>query len=194
MQNVPELLVFFSICCSFLCIRDQLIICVFNGSCWHEISTAQKIGKRICVRFSSSFAYLRCKIDDSFYSTGVNDAPISELALSTRSYNGLFRNKIYRVSQLIGMLIDDLFAMKNLGKKSADEIFEKLNKYLMLHSLPINGGVAQIDGDDEKETPSIIQIEYTHNSVMSVFIGHEIEILSKKQIIDALPNSKRGSC
>ena len=141
-------------------------------------------------RLGSEYAVIDSIIVNRFNSTGVNDAPISELALSTRSYNGLFRNKIYRVSQLIGMLIDDLFAMKNLGKKSADEIFEKLNKYLMLHSLPINGGVAQIEGDDEKETPSLIQIEYTHDSVMSVFIGHEIEILSKKQIIDALPNSK----
>ena len=63
----------------------------------------------------------------------VDDGPakisIDELELSVRAYNCLKRAGINTISDLLDKTIDDLGNVLNLGKKSIDEIEEKLNNH-----------------------------------------------------------------
>src|SRR6478736_199257 len=54
------------------------------------------------------------------------DMPIEELDLPTRAYNSLKRNNIVKVGQLLQLKDDDLLRMRNFGKKSLDEMKERL--------------------------------------------------------------------
>jgi DNA-directed RNA polymerase subunit alpha len=52
--------------------------------------------------------------------------PIEELDLPMRAYNSLKRNNIVKVGQLLQLKDDDLLRMRNFGKKSLDEMKERL--------------------------------------------------------------------
>ena len=54
------------------------------------------------------------------------DMPIEELDLPMRAYNSLKRNNIVKVGQLLQLQDDDLLRMRNFGKKSLDEMKERL--------------------------------------------------------------------
>jgi DNA-directed RNA polymerase subunit alpha len=54
------------------------------------------------------------------------DIPVDELDLSVRSYNCLKRAGITKISELLQKTEDEIMNMRNLGKKSVDEIKEKL--------------------------------------------------------------------
>src|ERR1022692_615621 len=56
------------------------------------------------------------------------DIPVDELDLSVRSYNCLKRAGISRISELLQKTEDEIMNMRNLGKKSVDEIKEKLTE------------------------------------------------------------------
>ena len=55
--------------------------------------------------------------------------PIDTLGLSARSYNCLDRSNIKYIGEIVMMSPNDLKNVKNLGKKSYDEIVEKLGEY-----------------------------------------------------------------
>ena len=54
------------------------------------------------------------------------DMPIEELELSVRSYNCLKRANINTIGELMLKSEDDLIKVRNLGKKSLDEVEQKL--------------------------------------------------------------------
>jgi len=56
----------------------------------------------------------------------VLDMPIEELDLSVRSYNCLKRAGINTVGELIQKTVEDMMKVRNLGKKSLEEVQEKL--------------------------------------------------------------------
>src|SRR6184192_2814047 len=56
----------------------------------------------------------------------INDTPIEELDLSVRAFNCLKANDITTVGQLLTKKEDELLSLRNFGKKSVDEIKEKL--------------------------------------------------------------------
>ena len=56
------------------------------------------------------------------------DMPIEELELSVRSYNCLKRAAINSVGDLIQRTEDDMIKVRNLGKKSLEEVDAKLNE------------------------------------------------------------------
>ena len=70
------------------------------------------------------------------------DMPIEELDLPMRAYNSLKRNNIVKVGQLLQLQDEDLLRMRNFGKKSLDEMKERLR---MRGFLP---------PDDGSETPT----------------------------------------
>ena len=76
------------------------------------------------------------------------DMPIEELDLPMRAYNSLKRNNIVKVGQLLQLKDDDLLRMRNFGKKSLDEMKERLR---MRGFLPPDEGAdsPQYDDDDE---------------------------------------------
>lgn len=56
----------------------------------------------------------------------VLEKSVEELELSVRSFNCLKRANINTVGDLINMTLDELMKIRNLGKKSLDEIIEKV--------------------------------------------------------------------
>lgn len=60
-------------------------------------------------------------IDEKYFAT-----PIEDMDFSVRSYNALSQNGITTLGQLNGMKANDLMSIRNLGKTSVNEIFEKL--------------------------------------------------------------------
>jgi DNA-directed RNA polymerase subunit alpha len=54
------------------------------------------------------------------------EMPIEELDLPMRAYNSLKRNNIVKVGQLLQLSDEDLLRMRNFGKKSLDEMKERL--------------------------------------------------------------------
>ncbi|MEX0710239.1 MAG: DNA-directed RNA polymerase subunit alpha [Chloroflexota bacterium] len=59
-------------------------------------------------------------------SANLLDAPIEELDLPMRAYNSLKRNNITKIGQLLALGDDELLRMRNFGKKSLDEMKERL--------------------------------------------------------------------
>ena len=56
----------------------------------------------------------------------VLDMPIEDLDLPMRAYNSLKRNNIVKVGQLLQLQDEDLLRMRNFGKKSLDEMKDRL--------------------------------------------------------------------
>ncbi|HSH22032.1 MAG TPA: DNA-directed RNA polymerase subunit alpha [Candidatus Caenarcaniphilales bacterium] len=74
------------------------------------------------------------------------DMPIEDLDLPMRAYNSLKRNNIVKVGQLLQLQDDDLLRMRNFGKKSLDEMKERLR---MRGFLPPDDGTGSTAYDDE---------------------------------------------
>jgi DNA-directed RNA polymerase subunit alpha len=83
------------------------------------------------------------------------DMPIEELDLPMRAYNSLKRNNIVKVGQLLQLKDDDLLRMRNFGKKSLDEMKERLRMRGFIVPETESDGVEDVDGeellDDEAE-------------------------------------------
>ena len=62
-------------------------------------------------------------------SVGPTAIPIEDLELSVRAFNCLKRANIHTIGDLTGKTEDELGKIRNLGKKSVDEILEKLKSY-----------------------------------------------------------------
>ena len=74
------------------------------------------------------------------------EMPIEELDLPMRAYNSLKRNNIVKVGQLLQLSDDELLRMRNFGKKSLDEMKERL---AMRGFLPPESEPADLDALDE---------------------------------------------
>jgi DNA-directed RNA polymerase subunit alpha len=74
------------------------------------------------------------------------EMPIEELDLPMRAYNSLKRNNIVKVGQLLQLTDDDLLRMRNFGKKSLDEMKERLR---MRGFLVPETDSTDLDGIDE---------------------------------------------
>ena len=94
----------------------------------------------------SAFQYHKSRIRNQlFKSHGANDdedviisddtepseptISIEELELSVRAYNCLKRASINSMAELLQKSEHDLLIIKNFGKKSADEVIEKLHEH-----------------------------------------------------------------
>jgi DNA-directed RNA polymerase subunit alpha len=82
------------------------------------------------------------------------DAPIEELDLSMRAYNSLKRNNITKIGQLLALGDDELLRMRNFGKKSLDEMRERLA--LRGFSMPES---TLDEGVDEADLPASAEID-----------------------------------
>jgi DNA-directed RNA polymerase subunit alpha len=79
------------------------------------------------------------------------DMPIEDLDLPMRAYNSLKRNNIVKVGQLLQLSDDDLLRMRNFGKKSLDEMKERLRMrgFLPPDDIDIGGLDDAVDMGDE---------------------------------------------
>lgn len=62
----------------------------------------------------------------------IYDTPIEELDLSVRAYNCLKRSGLTKLGQVLEMNEQDLLAVRNFGRKSLDELVEKLESRQLL--------------------------------------------------------------
>ncbi len=79
------------------------------------------------------------------------DMPIEELDLPMRAYNSLKRNNIVKVGQLLQLKDDDLLRMRNFGKKSLDEMKERLRMRGFIVPDTETDGLDLEDGDEPFE-------------------------------------------
>jgi len=79
------------------------------------------------------------------------DMPIEELDLPMRAYNSLKRNNIVKVGQLLQLKDDDLLRMRNFGKKSLDEMKERLRTRGFIVPETESDGLDDLDGDEPFE-------------------------------------------
>ena len=83
------------------------------------------------------------------------DMPIEELDLPMRAYNSLKRNNIVKVGQLLQLKDEDLLRMRNFGKKSLDEMKERLRMRGFIipetESDGLDDASFEDEGDDEDE-------------------------------------------
>jgi DNA-directed RNA polymerase subunit alpha len=77
----------------------------------------------------------------------VLDMPIEDLDLPMRAYNSLKRNNVVKVGQLLQLEDEDLLRMRNFGKKSLDEMKERLR---MRGFLPPEEEIA-VEGLEEEQ-------------------------------------------
>ena len=59
----------------------------------------------------------------------LDDILIDELGLSVRAYYCLKRAGINKISDIIKLPKDDWFKIKNLGRKSLEEVVEKMHSF-----------------------------------------------------------------
>jgi DNA-directed RNA polymerase subunit alpha len=81
------------------------------------------------------------------------DMPIEELDLPMRAYNSLKRNNIVKVGQLLQLKDDDLLRMRNFGKKSLDEMKERLRMRGFMVPETETDGLEGLDDEDEGDEP-----------------------------------------
>jgi DNA-directed RNA polymerase subunit alpha len=79
------------------------------------------------------------------------DMPIEELDLPMRAYNSLKRNNIVKVGQLLQLKDDDLLRMRNFGKKSLDEMKERLRMRGFIVPDSEEDGLDDLDGEEPFE-------------------------------------------
>ncbi len=80
------------------------------------------------------------------------DMPIEELDLPMRAYNSLKRNNIVKVGQLLQLSDDDLLRMRNFGRKSLDEMKERLRMrgFVIPDSEPVDDELSDEPFADEE--------------------------------------------
>jgi len=80
----------------------------------------------------------------------IADMPIEDLDLPQRAFNSLKRHGITKVGQLLQTPDEELLRMRNFGKKSLDEIKERLVARGLIEAP--EGGLAAGEGEGEGET------------------------------------------
>jgi DNA-directed RNA polymerase subunit alpha len=70
-----------------------------------------------------------------------------------RAYNSLKRNNIVKVGQLLQLKDDDLLRMRNFGKKSLDEMKERLRMRGFIVPETESDGLEGLDEEDGDEEP-----------------------------------------
>jgi DNA-directed RNA polymerase subunit alpha len=83
------------------------------------------------------------------------DAPIEELDLPMRAYNSLKRNNITKIGQLLALDDDELLRMRNFGKKSLDEMRERL----ALRGFTVPSGGDGEGSADESDLPASAELD-----------------------------------
>jgi DNA-directed RNA polymerase subunit alpha len=79
------------------------------------------------------------------------DTPIEDLDLPMRAYNSLKRNNITKVGQVLALSDDEFLRMRNFGRKSLDELKERLA--LRGFIVPETGSV------DESDLPASAELD-----------------------------------
>jgi len=104
--------------------------------------------------------------------TKLYDTPIEDLDLSVRAYNCLKRAGITKVGQVLEMAEDDLLGVRNFGRKSLDELRERLaSRGLLEHSRL----AATTASEEEEGTPAAEEGEEEEEEALESAEGPEFD-------------------
>lgn len=129
---------------------------VTNGSITPD--DAVKQAANILIEQFAFFSSMNEKPKDEHFPPAIISTPssttalslsIDDLELSARSSNCFKRAGVETVGQLVSKELSELIQIKNFGKKSADEINEKLKQYSL--SLRGSENVIDVSDDDDEE-------------------------------------------
>ncbi len=95
----------------------------------------------------------------------IAEAPIEELELTVRAYNCLKRAGITKIGEILKRMEkgeDEMLAIRNFGKKSLDELVERLEEkgYMDVPGVDLSafrGGTSTSDLDDEDDEESLME-------------------------------------
>ena len=149
---------------------DRLILEVWtDGTTTPDDAVAQ--GSQILVQQFSLFAGLTRsqtalaqpeRTNGSALPAAIADMPIEDLDLPQRAFNSLKRHGITKVGQLLQTPDDELLRMRNFGKKSLDEIKERLAARGLIEapvrdesSIVGDEPIAEDEADNDIETSDI---------------------------------------
>ena len=83
--------------------------------------------------------------------SAIADMPIEDLDLPQRAFNSLKRHGITKVGQLLQTPDEELLRMRNFGKKSLDEMKERLRMRGFIVPETESDGLDDLDGDEPFE-------------------------------------------
>jgi len=92
----------------------------------------------------------------------VADVPIEELDLSVRAYNCLKRAGIVRVGEVLAMLEqgeDEIMSIRNFGRKSLDELLERLQAKGYLEAIDYRPSGKMDDEDDDDDDDELDELD-----------------------------------
>ena len=93
----------------------------------------------------------RTSLDGSGGGFPAQDARIEELDFSVRTYNCLKKANVLTIGELAQISEIDLMNIRNFGKKSLNEVKEKLSQLGLMLKDAKEGDMASYDGDDDDE-------------------------------------------
>ncbi len=118
----------------------------------HQLRILAEMGKKVSLPMSEAPTE-----DDSRTLPPGGNLPIEDLDLSVRAYNCLKRAGITRIGQVLDMVVDDLLAVRNFGRKSLEELVEHLEKRNLLEGSKLHASLNQ--GDAGIAAPAAATVE-----------------------------------
>lgn len=137
---------------------DRLILEVWtDGTTSPDEAVSQ--GSQILVQQFSLFtgltraqaALAQPRSDGGSVAPAIADMPIEDLDLPQRALNSLKRHGITKVGQLLQTPDEELLRMRNFGRKSLDEIKERLVARGLIEAPAPGEGLAEEEGAEEEE-------------------------------------------
>jgi DNA-directed RNA polymerase subunit alpha len=108
------------------------------------------------------------------------ETPIEDLDLTVRAYNCLKRAGITKVGQVLEMTEDDLLGVRNFGRKSLEELRERLaSRDLLKHSRLAGPIPALPEIDDEEELGEAGEEEEEEPEI--TFEGRPVELVAEAE-------------
>ncbi len=100
---------------------------------------------------------------DTVFRTGtgavVKDILIKDLPLSIRAQNSLDRNGYAYASQLVGITCDELMKLRNMGRKTAEEVIAYMEKISIKHEIRTNA-METIDAGVDNDLAMEMSVSY----------------------------------
>lgn len=108
------------------------------------------------------------------------ETPIEELDLSVRTYNALKRGLITKVGQVVDMNDEDLMAVRNFGRKSLDELRQKLAQRGFISTETLS--LSEDDGEaDERDAPAEDDDRYLRESDGTLILDDDNNPILKEE-------------
>jgi DNA-directed RNA polymerase subunit alpha len=106
---------------------------------------------QVLIRHFELLTELVAKPAARFEKAATSAVQIEDLDLTVRAYNCLKRAGITKVGQVLEMSEDDLLGVRNFGRKSLDELRDRLSERSLLENSRLAATSTAASGEDEEE-------------------------------------------